>query len=190
MAIAAKHASATIGYEELFVDILVTKSLVFSVVGLDILGLAWAHRLTDNGYATIGIPCHRSVDILSSERGSGILRLGDDIGDVRASDVILCVETGVGAASRFKELLPFLRRGQVIFSRLSEEPDSAIHRRLIEDAARWGLTVGEGLFLAYLPEDVVLGRSGVRSCGEVSGVTEACSRIGNAICARILSRLA
>jgi hypothetical protein len=79
MALATKHASATFSYEELIIDILVTKSLVFSVIGLDVHGLAWAHWLTENGYATIGIRSRRAGEVLSAGSGHGILRLGEDL---------------------------------------------------------------------------------------------------------------
>ena len=189
MALEPNHAQAMISYEELIIDILVTKSLVFSVIGLDVHGLAWAHWLAENGYATIGIRSRRAVEVPSTGSGNGILRLGEDLEEVRASDVILGVSSGGSTEARFHTLLPHLRRGQVFFSRAKGDVGPAVERRMIDDAALWGLTIGEDFFVVYLPNEPLPVGHAESSPVEIYGMTEACSRIGNAIYTRVLRRL-
>ena len=189
MAIATNHASKSVSYEELFSDILVTKSLVFSVVGLDAYGLAWVHRLTEYGFATIGIRYGGTGEIQEGHRGHGILRLGDNLEDIRGSDVIILCGDDAATTSRLHALLPHLRRGQLLCCMATRSAlDPTGERWMIEETARWGLTVGEDFFLAYLPKEA-LRQPGMRVDVVVTGATEACARIGNAVYLRILSLL-
>ena len=183
MATAVQTARATTSYEELIIDILVTKSLVFSVVGLGPDGLRWIHRLTENGFPTIGVPRSDMPTSLPNSHGHGLLHLGSDYGEVSGSDVILFCAAPQG--DEFEILVPHLRRGQVLCYPTASRMSQGLKGRLIDTAKERGLRVGLDFFItnggAGSPD--ASGRS------SISGTTEACARVGRAIHDKILGRL-
>ena len=183
MATTLPPARRTTSYEELIVDILVTKSLVFSVVGLESVGLGWIHRLTEHGFPTIGVPRAFMPTSLPSTDGHGLLHLSADHGEVSGGDVVL--HCAPPRADDFEALVPHLRRGQVLFYPSALAMSHELKERLVATAGQWGLAVGVDFFIFH--GSIAPGKA--TDFSEVSGVTEVCDRVGRAIHEKILQRL-
>lgn len=176
-----------VGYESLFADMLVTKSLLFSVIGLNETGRSWVDRLTAYGFATLAIADTGADDAAFHDAlgDRGMVRISGDLDEIRSSDVVLHAGEFPGPRE-IRSLVSHLKRGQVMVSLVENRPLQAAETIVLEELGCEGFRIGEDLFWTFLPRDVI--RKGAVPAS-VMGLTEACSRIGTSLCREVLAEL-
>ncbi len=169
-------------YESLIADILVTRSLLFSIVGLGGEGREWMRRLPEDGFATVGIET-QSDQAYREPMASSMVRVSAELEDIRGADVVIDTR-GFPCERTLVPLLPHVKRGQVLCFITQKQAEPACVTSLAESLKLSGRQLGHDVFVVQRPP---LGRADA-VCP--SGLTPACTRIATALETHVFSKLA